>query len=95
MRTAPEDKDVNKSPKGETVLSWDWAHSIMWYMTRMISRRSGFLMILATDSGNAASISALEVKVGVGAIVLGFLSNANVLTLYLLIGRFLNNSQNS
>ena len=65
----------------------------MWYMTRMISRRLGFPIILVNVSGNAASISALVVKVGVGAIVLGFLSNADVLALYLLVGRFLDSSQ--
>ena len=89
-------KHANKRPKVEAWLSWDWAHSIMWYMTQMISRRLGFPMILATGSGNAASISALVVKVGVGAIVLGFLSNADLLTLYSLVGSFLcKNSQNS
>ena len=78
------------------VLSWDCAHSIMWYMIRMISRRLGFPMILVMGSGNAASMSALVVKVCVGAIVLGSLSNADVLTLYLLVGSFLSkNSQNS
>ena len=81
--------------KGDAVLSWDWAHSIMWYMTRMIFCRLDFPIILAIVVGNAASISALVVNVGIGVIVLGVLSNANVLALYLLVGRFLsNNSQN-
>ena len=38
-------------------------------------------------SGNAASMSALVVLVIVGAISLGFLSNADVLTLYLLVAK--------
>ena len=38
-------------------------------------------------SGIAASMSALVVVVIVGAILLGFLSNADVLTLYLLVGK--------
>ena len=87
-------KHANRRPNAEVALSWDCAHSIMWYMIRMISRRLGFPMILVMGSGNAASMSALVVKVCVGAIVLGSLSNADVLTLYLLVGRFLNNSQN-
>ena len=53
----------------------------------MISRRFGVPIILGGASGNAASISTLVVLVAVGAIPLGFLSNADVLALYSLVGK--------
>ena len=88
-------KHANRRPKGEAVLSWDWEHSIRWYMTRIISRRFGFPIILGGVSGNAASISALLVWETVGAILLGYPFKCRLLTLYLLVGYFLNTSQNS